>query len=168
MTKISSFKAIRPVRDKAHLVSARPYYTYSTKDLNAIMEDNPYSFLHIINPTLGPIFIQQQLPDRFNLIKDTYNEFINKGTLIQEDESKIYLYRQTKNGHEYTGIIAGASISEYLDNKIKIHEATITVREEIFTNYLNAVGYNAEPVLLTYSDVDNKIDSQYNSNCQTT
>ena len=163
MTKISTFKAIRPARDKAHLVSALPIYTYKKKVLNAILADNPYSFLHIVNPEFGPIFTQQNSPERFNLIKDTYEDFIRKGTLIQEDESKIYLYRQTKDGHEYTGIIAGASISEYLDNKIKVHEATITNREEMFTNYLNTVGYNAEPVLLTYSDSDNKIDSQFAS-----
>lgn len=163
MTKISTFKAIRPARDKAHLVSALPIYTYKKKVLNAILADNPYSFLHIVNPEFGPIFTQQNSPKRFNLIKDTYEDFIRKGTLIQEDESKIYLYRQTKDGHEYTGIIAGASISEYLDNKIKVHEATITNREEMFTNYLNTVGYNAEPVLLTYSDTDNKIDSQFAS-----
>tara|TARA_B110000285_G_scaffold86512_1_gene99166 strand:- start:3442 stop:4677 length:1236 start_codon:yes stop_codon:yes gene_type:complete len=161
MTKISSFKAIRPARDKAHLVSTLPFYTYKKDVLNAILADNPYSFLHIINPEFGPIFTRKNSPERFNLIKNTYEDFIRKGTLIQDNESKIYLYRQTKNGHEYTGVIAGASVLEYLDNKIKVHEATITHREEMFTNYLNIVGYNAEPVLLTYSDVDNKIDSQY-------
>ena len=163
MTKISTFKALRPARDKAHLVSALPIYTYKKKVLNAILADNPYSFLHIVNPEFGPIFTVQNSPERFNLIKKTYDDFINKGTLIQENDSKIYLYRQTKQDHEYTGIIAGASIAEYLNKKIKVHEATITNREEMFTNYLNTVGYNAEPVLLTYSDKENRIDSQFTS-----
>jgi uncharacterized protein (DUF1015 family) len=47
-------------------------------------------------------------------------------------------------------VIAGASVQEYLDKKIKIHEATLTSREALFEKYLDIVGYNAEPVLLSY------------------
>ena len=161
MTKISSFKAIRPTRDKVHLVTALPFFAYRRNVLKALLEANPYSFLHIINPEFGPIVTEPNSTERFTVIRNSYEEFFQNVIFIQEKEPKIYLYRQTKDGHEYTGIIAGASVAEYLDNKIKVHEATITNREEMFTDYLNIVGYNAEPVLLTYSDTDCKIDSQF-------
>ena len=50
MIQISPFKAIRPVRDKVHLVATRPYYTYKKNILKAKLEENPYTFLRIINP----------------------------------------------------------------------------------------------------------------------
>ena len=38
MAKIIPFKAVRPVRDKAHLISSRPYYTYKKSLLKAKLE----------------------------------------------------------------------------------------------------------------------------------
>jgi uncharacterized protein (DUF1015 family) len=159
MAKISPFKAIRPTRDKVHLVATRPYYTYKENVLKAKLEDNPFTFLHIINPEFGEKKkTEPNSPERFALVSDAYHEFIDEGILIQDQEEHIYLYRQTKDGHEYMGIVAGASIQEYKDDKIKKHEATLTSREEMFTRYLNIVGYNAEPVLLSYSDIEHQIE----------
>lgn len=155
MTKIKPFKAIRPVRDKVHLVATRPYYSYKKNVLSAKLEDNPFTFLHIINPEFGsPIKTLPNTQERFNLVSESYKKFIAEGILITEQENSIYIYRQTSGSHQYTGVIAGASIKEYEDDLIKKHEATITSREEMFTNYLDVVGYNAEPVLLSYSHSD--------------
>ena len=50
MVKISAFKAIRPARDKASLVASRSYLTYSENTIIEKLDNNPYTFLHIINP----------------------------------------------------------------------------------------------------------------------
>ncbi|MCK5401865.1 MAG: DUF1015 domain-containing protein, partial [Flavobacteriaceae bacterium] len=50
------------------------------------------------------------------------------------------------------GIIAATSAEDYENNVIKKHEDTIEYRENIFKDYLKTVGFNAEPVLLTYPD----------------
>ena len=159
MAKISPFKAIRPTRDLVHLVATRPYYTYKENVLKAKLEDNPYTFLHIINPEFGEkIQTEPNSVERFALVSDAYQDFIDEGILLQDTDPHIYLYRQTKDGHEYMGIVAGASIQEYQNDKIKKHEATITSREEMFTRYLNVVGYNAEPVVLSYTDLEHRIE----------
>lgn len=159
MAKISPFKAIRPARDLVHLVATRPYYTYKENVLKAKLEDNPFTFLHIINPEFGAIErTEPNSVERFALVSDAYQEFLNEGILLQDETPHIYLYRQTKDGHEYMGIVAGASINEYKEDKIKKHEATLTNREEMFTRYLNVVGYNAEPVVLSYSDLEHRIE----------
>jgi uncharacterized protein (DUF1015 family) len=151
MSKIKAFKALRPVRDKVHLVATRPYYSYKKNVLLAKLEDNPYTFLHIINPEFGSEEkTKLNSVERFNLISQQYKAFIEEGILFKEKEETIYIYRQTKYGHEYTGIVAGANIQEYKDDLIKKHEATLTSREAMFTSYLDIVGYNAEPVLLSY------------------
>jgi uncharacterized protein (DUF1015 family) len=158
MTKITPFRALRPVRDKVHLVATRPYYTYKKNVLKAKLEDNPFTFLRIINPEFDSI--KKTAPnskERFQLVKDKYQEFIDDEILFFDQKPGIYIYRQTKNGHQFTGIIAGASIEEYNTDKIKKHEATLTSRENMFTEYLDIVGYNAEPVLLSYpknSEID--------------
>lgn len=152
MAKIHPFKAIRPTRDKVHLVATRPYYTYKKKVLHAKLQDNPFTFLHIINPEFGSsITTEPNSVERFALVEESFNFFKNQGVLIQEEQPSIYIYRQTAEDHEYIGIIAGASIEEYENDAIKKHEATITSREKMFTEYLNVVGFNAEPVLLSYS-----------------
>lgn len=159
MAKISPFKAIRPIRDKVHLVATRPYYTYKKKVLEAKLQDNPFTFIHIINPEFGEeVKTEPNSDERFNLVSEAYQDFIDNGTLIQDVQPHIYLYRQTKDNHEYVGVIAGADVEEYKTNKIKKHESTLTSREAMFTNYLNIVGYNAEPVLLSYSDPSEAID----------
>jgi uncharacterized protein (DUF1015 family) len=151
MSKIKAFKALRPVRDKVHLVATRPYYSYKKNVLLAKLEDNPYTFLHIINPEFGSEEkTKLNSMERFNLISKQYKAFIDEGILFKEKEETIYIYRQTKYGHAYTGIVAGANIQEYKEDLIKKHEATLTSREAMFTSYLDIVGYNAEPVLLSY------------------
>lgn len=151
MAKIIPFKAIRPVRDKVHLVATRPYYSYKKNVLKAKLEDNPFSFLHIINPEFNSKNkTKPNSLERFKLVSDSYEKFINEGVLIQDSKPSFYIYRQSKDGHQYTGVIAGASVKEYNEDLIKKHEATLTSREAMFTNYLDIVGYNAEPVLLSY------------------
>ena len=44
MANIRPFKAIRPNRDKVHLVASRSYLTYSQKTLEEKLENNPYTF----------------------------------------------------------------------------------------------------------------------------
>jgi uncharacterized protein (DUF1015 family) len=155
MTKIIPFKALRPVRDKAHLVATRPYYSYKKNVLEAKLEDNPYTFLHIINPEFGSnIKTEPNSPERFKLVTEKYGEFIRDGILVQDNNPHVYLYRQTKENHQFVGVIAGASIEEYEQDLIKKHEATLTSREEMFVDYLDIVGYNAEPVLLSYPHND--------------
>ena len=50
MVNNPSFKAIRPLRDKANLVATRSYLTYSEETIKEKLDHNPYTFLHIINP----------------------------------------------------------------------------------------------------------------------
>jgi uncharacterized protein (DUF1015 family) len=151
MAKVAPFKAIRPTRDKVHLVATRPYYSYKKNVLKAKLEDNPFTFLRIINPEFNnDIKTKPNSDERFEQVKKKYKEFIDDKILIQDDSPRLYIYRQTSNGHAFTGVVAGASIEEYQNDWIKKHEATLTSREAMFTRYLDIVGFNAEPVLLSY------------------
>ena len=155
MALIRPFRAIRPQRDKVHLVATRPYYSYKKHVLKAKMEDNPYTFLHIINPEFNQkVSTKPNSKERFKLVKNRFESFLKSGVLMKEKQPTLYLYRQHKDKHVFTGVIGGASVAEYQNGLIKKHEATLTSREEMFTSYLEEVGFNAEPVLLTYEGND--------------
>ena len=151
MAILHPFRAIRPVRDKVHLVATRPYYSYKSNVLKAKIEDNPFTLLHIINPEFNKTLRSKaNSPERFALVQKGYESFQEKGILIQDVEPHLYLYRQTTSDRSYTGIIGGADAEDYLNDVIKKHEATLTAREAVFTEYLEVVGLNAEPVLMSY------------------
>ena len=81
-----------------------------------------------------------------------------KNILLKDENPCYYLYRQIKEGNEYLGIIACTSIDDYISGIIKIHEQTITQREEKLKDYLEVCEFNAEPVLFSYPN-DAEIDS---------
>lgn len=158
MSLLKPFKAIRPRRDLVHLVASRPIYTYKQNVLSAKLEENPYTFIHIINPEYFENEEDRTIPnspERFEKVKAKFNEFTANDILIEDNTESLYVYRQTKNSKQYIGVIGGASILEYNLNKIKKHEATLSTREEVFTNYLEIVGFNAEPVLLAHEQNEN-------------
>ncbi|MEM9648460.1 MAG: DUF1015 domain-containing protein, partial [Bacteroidota bacterium] len=57
-----------------------------------------------------------------------------------------------KGDFKTRGFFCACSVKDYQDDIIKKHEDTIQRREELFANYLDTVGFNAEPVLMTYED----------------
>lgn len=158
MAEVIPFRAFRPVRDKVHLVASRSYVSYKKSDLKNKLDENPFTFLHVINPehTLK-VGTKANSAARFRLVKTRFDQFVAEGTIKQDDKAAYYLYRQIKNGHPYIGIIACASVADYYNNVIKKHEATITKREKLFKNYLDYVEINAEPVCFTYPN-EPKID----------
>ena len=153
MSKIIPFKAVRPTRDKAYLVSSRPSYSYKKKHLESKLEGNPYTFLHVINPEFREDdSTEPNTIERFEKVRDKYDEFKTLGYFTQDEVPAIYIYRQITPSNTYIGIIAAASVDDYLNGKIKVHEHTLSQREEMFKKYLNVCKFNAEPVLLTYKD----------------
>lgn len=155
MAIIKAFKAIRPTRDKAHLVATRPLASYKANVLKAKMESNPYTFIHIIHPDQSEkTKTKPNSVERFNLVREKFHSFCEQQILIKDQEESLYLYQQSHDGHVFRGIIGGASVAEYAAGKIKKHEATLTSREEMFSKYLEVVGFNAEPVLLSYPKND--------------
>ena len=156
MVKVRPFKAIRPTKDKAHLFATRSYLTYSKETLKEKLEHNPYTFLHIINPEYKKKYQKEGL-ERFKLVKQKLKEFEKTGILKKEEKKIFYLYRQHSQSHVFEGIIAACSVDDYINGIIKIHEHTITKREQMFTNYLNTTCFNADPVLLSYKG-ENRIN----------
>lgn len=153
MANIIPFKGIRPANDKVHLVASRSVDNYSTAQLNEKLLNNPYTFLHIINPDFNEE--EKTKPgseERLKKIKSKYLNFIQEDILKCDEQVGYYIYQQTKEATTFTGIIGCTSIDDYFDGIIKIHEQTLTERENKLKHYLEVCDYNAEPVLFCYPD----------------
>ena len=154
MPRILPFKAVRPTRDKVSLMASRSYESYSTEELEARLRDNPFSFLHIINPGFK---YHKKISGkvRYGLVKNRYQEFREDGIFMQDKESSYYVYKiVNREGYSFHGIVGAADVEDLNTEGIRKHEATLKDREAMFMEYLKTVGFNAEAVLLTYPDND--------------
>ncbi|MCO4820533.1 MAG: DUF1015 domain-containing protein [Flavobacteriaceae bacterium] len=154
MATIIPFKAVRPTRDKVSLVASRSYQTYTQPEREARLDYNPFSFLHIVNPGYK-YHLDLKGEDRYKLVRNRYLEFKEDSIFVQDNVPSFYVYKiVNRDGNIFNGIVAAASIHDYKKDIIKKHEDTIEYREHTFKEYLKTVGFNAEPVLLTYPDND--------------
>lgn len=151
MAKVIPFKAIRPESDKVHLVASRSVDGYNPSELRDKLAGNPYSFLHVINPDFEDgIKTKPGSRERLLKVKSHFKKFIREKIFLRDENPCYYLYRQIKEGNEYLGLIACTSIDDYMNGVIKIHEQTLTQREEKLKDYLEVCEFNAEPVLFCY------------------
>lgn len=158
MAKIIPFKGIRPAKDKVHLVASRSVDGYDKKELHDKLASNPYSFLHVISPDFKDgKRTKPGTPARLQKVKAQYLEFIKEDVFITDPLPSYYIYQQFKEGNAYTGIIGCSSIDDYFNGVIKIHEQTLTEREQKLKQYLEVCDFNAEPVLFSYPN-DTVID----------
>jgi uncharacterized protein (DUF1015 family) len=167
MAKVIPFRAIRPENDKVHLVASRSVDGYNLAELRDKLAGNPYTFLHVINPDFEDgIKTKPGSKERLQKVKSQFKKFVKEKVFKRDEAPCYYLYRQVKEGNTYVGIIACTSIDDYLSGVIKIHEQTLTQREEKLKDYLEVCEFNAEPVLFCYPN-DETIDSISNKLLET-
>lgn len=158
MAKVIPFKAIRPENDKVHLVASRSVDGYNSAELREKLAGNPFTFLHVINPDFEDgVKTKPGSKERLQKVKNHFKKFVREKVFKRDENPCYYLYRQIKENNEYLGIIACTSIDDYINGVIKIHEQTLTQREEKLKDYLDVCEFNAEPVLFCYPN-DEVID----------
>ena len=71
--------------------------------------------------------------------------------IYQQQTSQHYWYRIIIKNHCYEGFISGVHL-ENKRNVISTHEAVMTERVKLFSDYLSAINRQAEPLLLMHED----------------
>ena len=151
MATVLPFKGLRPTNDKVHLVASRSVDGYNPSELKDKLAGNPFTFLHVINPDFEDgVRTKPGSKERLVKVKRRFKSFIKEKVLQRDEKPAYYIYRQIKNNIEFIGIIGCTSIDDYMNGVIKIHEQTITEREEKLKDYLEVCEFNAEPVLFCY------------------
>ena len=144
-------RIIRPDAQYAAQVSARISGTETQDELTHILEDNPFSYLHVIKPYLHFADPEHQ-EKHFSFGRNYFRQLRDQRILIEEIERQMLVYRQTDevNGLIFEGIIAGVSIQDYLNGSVKKHEHTRTQKELKLVKHMEVTHAVGEPVLLCY------------------
>lgn len=151
MAEIRPFRAIRPTRELAGSIAALPYDVYNRKEAKQAVAGNEHSFLRIDRA-------ETQLPDDidtydervYKKAKELLDEQIENGEFIKEAHPCYYLYELVMDGRSQTGIVACASIDDYLNGVIKKHENTRTDKEEDRIRHVDALNTQTGPIFLAY------------------
>jgi len=151
MAIIRPFEAIRPVPDLAAKVAALPYDVMDSDEAREMVKDNPYSFLHVDKAEIDlEPGIDLYDPQVYDKARENLEQMIAKGILQAEPRANLYIYRQIMNGRSQTGIVACASIDDYLYNIIKKHELTRKDKEQDRTRHVDHCNAQTGPIFLTY------------------
>ncbi|HEY0173891.1 MAG TPA: DUF1015 family protein [Pyrinomonadaceae bacterium] len=159
MAAIHPFRALRPPADKVAEVAAVPYDVVNTEEARALAEGNPLSFLHVSRPEID-------LPEGTHIYSDevyekaraNFEAMTRAGTLVEEEEPSLYVYRLRMGGHTQTGVAAAFSVDEYDDDLIRKHERTRPDKENDRTRHVLTLRAQTGPVFLTYR-ADRRIDA---------
>lgn len=96
--------------------------------------------------------VSQYDPSVYLKGRENLHEFVAKGYLNKDDESRMYLYGQRFGMHVQFGIFCCTSIDDYENKIIKKHENVLPKKVEDRTTFCDTQGANAGPVLLTFKD----------------
>lgn len=86
----------------------------------------------------------------FANIKEDYLSYSKQGFFEKNTQEAFYLYRIQRNKQAFTGIIAGTSILDFLEGKIKKHEKTVATKEKCQIQLMEQRKASVKPILLTY------------------
>ena len=151
MAIITPFRALRPKTELAPQVAAPPYDVMALEEARDMAKGNPYCFLRVSRAELElPAEMDPYSPTVYQRGAENLQKLIKDGTLIQEDQPVLGVYRQRWGSHEQTGLVALASINEYDRGIIKRHEFTRPVKENDRVRLIETHESQSGPVLLFF------------------
>ncbi len=151
MATIKPFHCIRPKEEVAAQVAALPYDVYNRKEACEEVKNKPLSFLRI-----------DRAETSFDDSVDTYDEKVyakakellelqmNEGVFLKEKVPCYYIYELSMQGRAQTGIVAIASVDDYLNNVIKKHELTREEKEQDRIRHVDTCNAQTGPIFLAY------------------
>lgn len=153
MATLKPFKGLRPVPQMADQVASPPYDVMNPAEARSFVKGNEWSFLHVIKAEID-LPEDTKLYDQkvYQKAKENLDFLEKENVLITDPEPRYYLYRQAIDGHVQTGVVGAASIEEYFDGTIKIHEQTTVDKEQDRVNHMEICNAHTGPILMFYHD----------------
>ena len=151
MAKIKPFMAVRPDEKVAGKVAALPYDVYNRQEAKEAVKDNPLSFLRIDRAeTQFPDSVDTYAPEVYAKAKEIFEGMVADGTFITDNDRCYYIYQLIMDGRKQTGIVACASIDDYINNVIKKHENTREEKEQDRIRHIDTLSAQTGPIFLAY------------------
>ena len=151
MATVKPFRAVRPTPELAPKVTAHPYDVMNYEEACEMVKGNPYSYLHVDRSEVDlPPETDHYSQVVYEKAAANLHQMKKDGILLKEDKPCFYVWRQIMNGRAQTGIVACASIDDYMNNVIKKHELTRAEKEEDRCNHVDFCNANTGVVFLAY------------------
>lgn len=93
MAVLQSFRALRPVQEKAADVAALPYDVVNREEAKAIGDKNPLSFLHVDRPEMD-LKPEIDLYDErvYEKARENLSDMEKAGIFLQDEKPCYYIY----------------------------------------------------------------------------
>ena len=151
MATIKPFMAIRPSKEKAARIAALPYDVYNRAGAKIEVEKETLSFLCIDRPeTQFADDMDMYADEVYQKAHDILWEMVANGDFVTEEKECYYIYELTMNGRVQDGLVACASIDDYVEGKIKKHENTREEKEQDRIRHVHTCGAQTGPIYLAY------------------
>lgn len=166
MAQIKAFRGIHYNLNRVNLedVTTPPYDVVSP-----VRQDEYYrkSQFNIIRLDLGKTYPNDHDGDnRYTRAESDFRAWLNSGTLIQDAEPAVYIYRQTyavrKKMKTVTGLICLVKLEE-LGKGVLPHEKTLSGPKQDRRNLLEACRANFSQVFALYSDKSGTVKTTLNA-----
>lgn len=153
MATIKPFKGIRPPKELIKQIESRPYDVLNSEEAREEAKGNEKSLYHIIKPEIDfEVGTSEYDPRVYEQAAKNFENFQEKGWLVQDEKDHYYIYAQTMNNKTQYGLVVGAYVNDYLDGTIKKHELTRKDKEEDRMKHVRVCDANIEPVFFAYPD----------------
>lgn len=151
MALIKPFECVRPNEKDAARVAALPYDVYNRQEAVCEVKREPLSFLKIDRAeTQFDDSTDTYAPEVYAKAKELFEEALADKTFITDTDKTYYIYALTMDKRTQTGIVACASIDDYLNNVIKKHENTRADKEVDRITHVDTLSAQTGPIFLTY------------------
>ena len=151
MVRIKPFAAVRPPKDIAAEVAARPYDVLNSAEARA--EASEKSLLHITRPEIDfEPMTDEHSREAYDKAVENFRLWQDKGWLVQDSKPCYYIYAQTMNGKTQYGLVLCAHTDDYSAGRIKKHELTRKDKEDDRMVHVRIQNANIEPVFFSYPD----------------
>lgn len=153
MAVVRPFKCVRPNKDVVAKVAALPYDVYNRKEAKEETLREPLSFLKIDRAeSQFDDSVDTYDPAVYKKAKEMFENEVEKGIYEEIDTPYYYIYELEMDGRKQTGLVATASIDDYLNNKIKKHENTRADKEVDRINHVDVMSAQTGPIFLAYRE----------------
>ena len=153
MAVVRPFKCVRPNKDVVSKVAALPYDVYNRKEAKEEVKKEPLSFLKIDRAeSQFDDSVDTYDPIVYKKAKEMFEAEVEQGIYEEIEDPYYYVYELTMDGRSQTGIVATASIDDYLNNVIKKHENTRADKEVDRINHVDVMSAQTGPIFLAYRE----------------
>ncbi|MCR5692155.1 MAG: DUF1015 domain-containing protein [Eubacterium sp.] len=151
MATIKPFQCLRPRPDLADRVAALPYDVYNRQEAKVEVQREPLSFLKIDRAeTSFDDSVDTYAPEVYAKAKELLEKDIAEGVYERDKDQVYYIYELTMDGRSQTGLVACASVDDYVNSVIKKHENTREDKEIDRITHVDTCSAQTGPIFLAY------------------